>query len=104
MAEWSINSEIEYLHRVITGAMTGSVVSNPIYTRLFQLSIVSLLRQIDSNLEELNKKLDVSVILEGVSIEFDKYLDENYWLDNFLFQNEADIYKAFGYKLSQETV
>lgn len=99
MAEWSINSEIEYLHRVITGAMTGSVVSNPIYTRLFQLSIVSLLRQIDSNLEELNKKLDVSVILEGVSIEFDKYLDENYWLDNFLFQNEADIYKAFGYKL-----
>ena len=101
MTEWSINSDIDYLHRVITGAWTGSVVSNPRYSRLFQLSIVSLLRQINSNLEKLNKELDVSVILEGVSIEFDKYLDKHYWLDNFLFQNEADVYIYAGCKLEE---
>ena len=76
MTEWHINDEIKYLHNVISGAMTGSVCSNPVFDRLFQLSVISLFHQVNDDLEKLNNDLDVSVILEGVSIDFDTYLNE----------------------------
>ena len=94
MTEWHINDEIRYLHNVISGAMTGSVCSNPVFDRLFQLGVISLFQQINNDLEKLNKDLDVSVILEGVSIDFDTYLDDKYWKDNFLFSDETNFYKA----------
>ena len=94
MTEWHINDEIKYLHNVISGAMTGSVCSNPVFDRLFQLSVISLFHQVNDDLEKLDNDLDVSVILEGVSIDFDTYLNENYWNDNFLFKDESNYYKA----------
>lgn len=94
MAEWYINDEIRYLHNVISGAMAGSVCTNPVSDRLFHLGIISLFHQINDDLEKLSKDLDVSVILEGVSIDFDTYLDDNYWNDNFLFKDESKFYKV----------
>lgn len=101
MAEWFINDEINYLHRVITGAMTGSVSDNPIFRRLFQLGVISLLHRINCGLETLNNDLNNSVILEGVSIDFENYINEEYWTDNFLFSNEEAIYQAAGHDIKE---
>ena len=94
MKEWYINNEIRYLHDVISGAMSRNVCSNPVFDRLFQLGVLSLFHQINDDLEILNKDLDISVILEGVSIDFDTYLDEKYWNDNLLFKYESGFYKV----------
>ncbi|MBO5632914.1 MAG: hypothetical protein J5965_27980 [Aeriscardovia sp.] len=94
MTEWHINEMIRYLHNVISGVMTGCVCSNPVFDRLFQLGVISLFHQINDDLEKLNKDLDVSVILEGVSIDFDTYLDDRYWKDNYLFKDESSFYKV----------
>lgn len=93
MKEWYINDEIKYLHNVISGATIGAC-SNPVFDRLFQLGVISLFHQINDDLEQLNKDLDVSVILEGVSIDFDTYLDEKYWIVNSLFKDESSFYKV----------
>ena len=89
------------MHRVITGAMTGSVSDNPIFRRLFQLGVISLLHRINCGLETLNNDLNNSVILEGVSIDFENYINEEYWTDNFLFSNEEAIYQAAGHDIKE---
>ena len=101
MQEWFINSEIAYLHRVISGTMAGSVSATPISQRLFQLGVISQFNMINQNLEKLNNELDLTIKLEGVSIDFDTYLDENYWKENHLFYNEEDIYKSFDIELKE---
>ena len=92
--EWYINDEIEYLHRVISGTMGYSVSGNLISNRLFRLGVISLFHQINDDLEELKNQLESSVILEGVSIDFDTFLDEKYWKDNLLFVDEKHILKS----------
>ncbi len=68
-------------------------LSSPVTDRLFKLGIISLFHLVNDDLEKLNNKLDTSVILEGVSIDFDTYLNEEYWTDNTLFNNEERLYK-----------
>ena len=100
--EWYINDEIEYLHRVITGTMEGSVCGNLVSSRLFQLGVISLFHQINDSLEKLSANLDTSVILEGVSIDFNTYLDEEYWKDNFLFADERAFFRSStGYDIDE---
>jgi hypothetical protein len=91
-----INDDLEYLHRVITGAKTGTVVDIGLFDRFFLLGIISMLNRINNNLEELNKQLDISPNLEALSIKFDTFLDEKYWMDNLLFSNKYAIYEASG--------
>ena len=101
--EWHINDEIAYLHRVISGMGNGGIC-NPVTDRLFQLSIISLFHQINDSLDKLSSELDTSVILEGVSIDFDTYLDENYWTNNLLFKNEEGFYnQIFNIKVEDIT-
>lgn len=98
MSEWFINDEIRYLHRVIQGAMCGSISSTPVSGRLFKLGIISLFNHINKDLSQLNDDLDVSIKLEGVSIDFDTYLDDKYW-ESHLFYDEAKIYNDVGISL-----
>lgn len=103
MKEWHINSDLEYLHRVIDSAMNGSVSATPIFSRLFRLGLLSLIQSINIDLDQMNNDLDVSVMLEGTSIDFDKYLDDKYWNDNFLLDDGINMYKAFGIDINTLT-
>ena len=96
MREWHINSEIDYLYRIITASTSGSMCDNPISSRLFHLRVISLFNYINSDLYQLNKELDISVILEGVSINFDKYLKIENWNPGILFTEDTDLYSKFG--------
>ena len=96
MEEWHINDEISYLHKIITCAMTGSVAGSSLFRRLFGWSIISLFNQINTDLEKLKGDLEMSIKLEGVSIDFNTYLDMEYWNDNFLFQSEEKLYRDLG--------
>ena len=79
--------------------MSGSVCSTPVSKRLFKLGIISLFNSINRDLEELNKELETTVILEGVSIDFNTYLNKSFWEDSFLFHDEAKIYNDTGHSL-----
>ena len=76
--------------------MSGSVSATPIFSRLFRLGVLSLLHSINYDLGKLSQELDFSIKLEGVSIDFDKYLDNKYWTDNFLLDDEIGLYKVLG--------
>lgn len=99
MAEWFINDEIKYLHRVIQSTMGGSVSSTPVSGRLFKLGVISQFNRINKDLNQLNDDLDVSLRLEGVSIDFDTYLDEEYWDSSYVFHDEAKMYSDSGVSL-----
>lgn len=96
MKEWHINSDLEYLHRVIDSAMNGSFSATPVYLRLFRLSLLSLIQSINIELDQMSDELDVSVMLEGTSIDFDKYLDAKYWDSILLLDDGVNMYKAMG--------
>ncbi len=98
--EWSINESIKGLHDVIS-ARDYNDLSEPIYDRLFQIGIILRLSIINDELEKLNKELDSSIILEGVSIDFDTYLNKHYWFDNFVFKDEDQFYSTFGVDLKK---
>jgi len=99
MADWFINDEIKYLHRVIQGTMSGSVCSTPVSERLFKLGVISLFNHINKDLNQLKDDLDISLKLEGVSIDFDTFLDEEYWKSNLLFYDEAKLFTDAGFNL-----
>lgn len=95
-----INDEIEYLHKVITQVKTGSVLDLGTFDRLFAISIISAFNHINIHLAELYEDLDVSLRLEGLSIDFERYLNPNYWTKNFLFADKYAIYEAAGGNLA----
>ena len=95
-----INDEIEYLHKVITQVKTGSVLDLGTFDRLFAISIISAFNHINIHLAELYDDLDVSLRLEGLSIDFERYLNPNYWTKNFLFADKYAIYEAAGGNLA----
>ena len=103
MTEWHINSDLEYLHRVIDSAMSGSVSATPVFLRLFRLSVLSLIQSINIDLDQMNRDLDVAVMLEGASIDFDKYLDDKYWSNSFLLDDGVNMYKTFGIDINTLT-
>jgi len=103
MSEWHINNDLEYLHRVIDSAMNGSVSVTPVFLRLFRLGVLSLIQSININLARINEELDVSVMLEGTSIDFDKYLDVEYWYNELLLDDGVNMYKSLGIDINTLT-
>ena len=103
MSEWHINNDLEYLHRVIDSAMNGEVSVTPIFLRLFRLGVLSLIQSINIELARINEELDVSVMLEGTSIDFDKYLDPKYWNTNLLLDDGVNMYKSVGIDINTLT-
>ncbi len=91
-----INDEIEYLHRVIVGAMEDYPVRVGVFERLFSWSIVGLFNEINSDLEELNQQLDTELNLEAISIKYDLFLDREYWTKNWLFVDFKSLYEKDG--------
>ena len=91
-----INDELEYLHKVISAAKDGSVENLGAFDRIFDISIISAFNHINIHLAELNNDLDTSVRLEGISIDFNRFLNKDFWLNNFLFADKYEIYKAAG--------
>lgn len=88
-----INDEIEYLHRVIIGAMDNYPVRVGVFERLFSWSIIGLFNEINNNLEELSLQLDKELNLEAISIKFDVFLNRDYWSKNWLFVDFYSLYE-----------
>lgn len=94
-----INDHIEYLHRIITGVMSGDIISLGIFNKLFSLGVVSIFQTINKQLEELNTQLDSELNLEAVSINFDLYCRRDYWNENWLFVDKVALYEKEGIDL-----
>lgn len=103
MKEWHINSDLEYLHRVIDSAMNGTVSVTPVFLRMFRLGVLSLIQSINIDLSQMDEDLDVSVMLEGTSIDFDRYLNMKFWERNFLLDDGVNLYKAVGIDVNKLT-
>ena len=88
-----INDHIEYLHRVITGVKSGDVISMCIFNKLFAIGIISIFYEINKQLEELSLKLDKELDLEATSLNFDLYLNKEYWTNNWLFSDNISLLK-----------
>ena len=88
-----INEEIEYLHRVIMGAMDNYPVRVGVFERLFSWSIIGLFNEINNNLEDLSHQLDKELNLEAISIRFDVFLNRDYWTKNWLFVDFNSLYE-----------
>lgn len=98
-----INDKITYLHRVITGVMSGDVISMGIFNRLYSLGVISILNDINCDLEELSQQLDNAVNLEAISIKFDTFLNKDYWTNNWLFLDEEEAFKSIGIEIPTRT-
>lgn len=80
-----INDHLAYLHRIITGVMSGDIVRMGIFNKLYAIGIVSIFQAINEQLEKLSEELDSELNLEAVSIRFDLYCRKDYWNKNWLF-------------------
>ena len=59
-------------------------------------------RDINMQLERLNHELDVSIKLEGVSINFDKFICKDNWVEsNILFADKYQLYEELGADLKR---
>lgn len=94
-----ISEKIEYLHRVIIGAMEDYPAKVSVYERLFSWSIVALFNDINNDLYELSAQLDNELNLEAISIKFDVFLNKDYWTKNWLFVDFKSLYEKDGEKM-----
>lgn len=72
-----ITDEIEYLHRQLETPFDTN--GNEMLTRLYIWGLLTVFNKVIRELEELSAKLDTSIDLEALSIDFEKYCDRDYW-------------------------
>ena len=89
--EMVIDDQIETLHEIMTKTSSGDMLEFPIYRRLFALSVISYINDLNHHLEELSSQLDSSINLEAISLHTERYLDKSYWTRSWLF---SDLWRS----------
>lgn len=82
-----IDQQIENLHKLMYSNISGFVERFALYRRLYALSVIAYIREINTVLEELSSKLDSKIELSALEIKYDRYLDHTYWQNNWLTNN-----------------
>ena len=81
---------IEYINTAISNVLNRDVMQMGIFDRMFRIGILSYISSLNEELEKLNKSLDESINLEGVCIDFDKYLSKKAWNNNWIFWDKGE--------------
>lgn len=71
----------------MTKTSSGDMLEFPIYRKLFALSVISYINDLNSKLEELSSQLDSSINLEAIDLHTENYLDKKYWTKSWLFND-----------------
>ena len=96
-----INQEIECLYKIVTNYNSNSILGMGTFDKMFALSIISAFNHINIGLEKLNDELEISIKLEGVSFNFEKYTNLDNWVkSNILFADKNKIFKNVGVDLN----
>ena len=92
-----INQEIECLYKIVTNYNSNSILGMGTFDKMFALSIISAFNHINIGLEKLNDELEISIKLEGVSFNFEKYTNLDNWVkSNILFADKNKLFKNVG--------
>lgn len=81
-----IDNEIETLHKIMTETPSGDMLDFPIYRRMFALSVISYINDLNIKLEVLSSELD-STLFDAITIKVDRYLNKDYWTRSWLFSD-----------------
>lgn len=93
-----INQHIEQLHELAEQLYRLDVHSFAIYRRMCGIGILSYMNEVIQELENLNKKVDVDIEMEAVEINYEKFLDSQYWYKLELFKSHEHLYQLLEMK------
>jgi len=69
---------------MMTKVTSGDIFSYALYRRLYALSILAYMRELNEKLSDLCKKLDTSLDVNALVIQYDKYFNREYWYKSWL--------------------
>lgn len=78
---------IEEVHKLLTEGRSGSVFSFCLYRRLYALSVISYLHELNNELEGLSNRMDFELDFLALEIQYDKYLRKEYWEKGWLLRH-----------------
>lgn len=90
-----INSQIKELHKMLCFMKESDLYLHNSCERMISIGLLCHIHDINHRLEELNKELDTNITSEGVNIDYDLFLSEDYWPDNIIFNDKCDIKTHF---------
>ena len=82
---------IEQLHIMMTKVTSGGIVGYALYRRLYALSVLAYMSELNENLSNLCKKLDTSLDVNALIFQYDKYLNKDYWYKGWLLSNGINL-------------
>ena len=65
----------------------------PSSERMLSLAILCQIHDVNIRLEKINEELEVNIVSEAVGINFSKILEEDYWPESILFEEDCDVAK-----------
>ena len=82
-----MDSLIENVHKLLTEGESGPIHSFTLYRRLYALSVIAYIHEVNNKLEELSNRLDFELDFLALEIQYDKYLQRDYWEKGWLLNN-----------------